>query len=245
MSNSKCNSAQRKGRPSTKPKAFVPPKPYPDFPLTPSSIGYWVKSIRGKIHRFGKWGYRKNGEMVRLPDDGWRDALDEYERTRDALYAGQKPKPKPEDRLSIKQLVNRFLFAKEQDMRSGELTARSWRDYDKTCGRVVRVLGLGTAVEDLEPDDFRRLRADITQGRGPSATANEMVRIRSLFKFGWQEGLLERPIRFGQAFKPPSRKAIRKARHANGSRMFEPEELRTLIDAANMQLRAMILIACN
>jgi len=34
-------------------------------PLTPHPAGYWCKSIRGKIHYFGRWGRRVNGKMER------------------------------------------------------------------------------------------------------------------------------------------------------------------------------------
>ena len=108
-----------------------------------------------------------------------------------------------------------------------------------------RVLGLETAVEDLEPDDFRRLRADITATRGPSSTANEIVRVKSLFKFAFEDGLIPKPVLYGQGFKIPSAKLIRKARNANGERMFEAAELRAIIKAAGPQLKAMILIAAN
>jgi len=89
-----------------------PAKPYPDFPLTPHPAGYWCKSIKGKVVYFGRWGRIRNGKMERLPDDGWREALEQYEEERDALYAGRTPRKKSSDDLTVKALCNSFLTAK-------------------------------------------------------------------------------------------------------------------------------------
>ena len=74
--------------------AAKPKKPYRDFPLTQHQVGYWCKSIRGKIRYFGRWGRIKNGEMVRLPDDGWREALNLFLEQKDDLFAGRTPREK-------------------------------------------------------------------------------------------------------------------------------------------------------
>ena len=66
-----------------------------------------------------------------------------------------------------------------------------------------------------------------------------------LFKWGYDNGLIDRPIRYGQSFKRPSRKVLRKARQAQGSRMFRPEEIRAILGAASVQLKAMILLGVN
>jgi integrase len=66
-----------------------------------------------------------------------------------------------------------------------------------------------------------------------------------IFKFGYDNGLIDKPIRYGQSFRKPSRKAIRQARNGNGKRMFEADELRTIIDAANQPLKSMILLGIN
>jgi integrase len=66
-----------------------------------------------------------------------------------------------------------------------------------------------------------------------------------VFKYAHDAGLIDRPVRFGPMFTKPSRKAMRKARHAKGPRMFEAQEIRTLLDAAGTQVKAMILLGVN
>jgi integrase len=52
-------------------------------------------------------------------------------------------------------------------------------------------------------------------------------------------------VRFGPMFKRPPKRVLRKARQANGSRMFEAAEIRATLEAASTQLRAMILLGAN
>ena len=74
-------------------KINKPPKPYPDFPLTPHNSGRWCKSIRGKVVYFSAWGRRKDGELVQFSNGGeWREALDMYQEQREDLYLGREPR---------------------------------------------------------------------------------------------------------------------------------------------------------
>lgn len=204
-------------------------KPYPDFPLFLHATGQWSKKIRGRMYYFGTDATA---------------ALDKYVNKRDDLQAGRTPGLHL-DGITLRELVNRFLTSKKAMQDAGELSPRTWSDYYYSCENLLDRLGKTRRVAELTGLDFERLRAAIAKQRGPVALGNEVQRIRTLFKYAWDEGLIEKPIRFGTSFRKPNRKAMRKARHAAGPKMIEAEDLRKLLDAAGIQMRAMILLGLN
>jgi integrase len=195
------------------------------------ATGRWCKKIRGKFHYFGKWD----------DPDG---ALQRYLDQKDDLYAGRVPRVKREG-LTVKDLVNRFLTFKRARVDTGELVQRSWADYHRACARVLAVFGKDRLVNDLDESVFGELRTALAKTLGPVALGNEIQRIRVVFKWGYDEALIEQPIRYGQSFKRPTRKVLRKIRQANGKRMFEAHEIRAMIDKAGIPLKAMILLGIN
>ena len=212
-----------------------PAKPYKEFPLFPHATKRWAKKIRGKLHYFGPW-------------DDPDAALAKYLEQKDDLHAGRKPRPKTEG-LTVKELANRFLNGKRDRLHTGEITERTFQDYFTTCSIIVDAFGKSRAVVDLDSDDFEKLRRSLAKTRGPVAIGNEVNRIRGVFKYGYEAGLIERPVRFGPNFKRPTRKTLRKHRQkkqaTNGKRMFPADELRKIIDAASQPMRAMILLGIN
>jgi integrase len=218
-------------------KAGRPAKPYPDFPLFPHATGRWAKKIHGRLFYYGKW----RG----VEGDGWQAALDAYQKYRDDDYAGRARREVGADGPRLHELVNRFLTAKERLRDSGEITARTFADYDVACGRAIRFFGRDRLVSDIKPDDFSAFRADIAKTRGPVALANDINRIRIMFKWSYDDGLLDRPIRYGQGFQKPSRKTLRKERDARGQRMFTASQIKKMLGKASVPLRAMILLGIN
>src|SRR5262249_44434927 len=55
----------------------------------------------------------------------------------------------------------------------------------------------------------------------------------------------DRPVRFGPGFRRPSKKTLRLHRARQGPKLFTPDEVRKLIDAAGQPLKAMLLLAVN
>src|SRR5207302_315908 len=103
-----------------------------------------------------------------------------------------------------------------------------------TADVIVAHFGKGRLAADAGPDDFAALRAKMAKWWGPVALGNAIQRVRSVFKFGSDNGMIDRPVIYGQRFKRPSNKTLRLNRAAKGPRMFEAAELRAMIAAAGM-----------
>ena len=208
-----------------------PKKPYDDCPLFAHATKRWAKKIRGKLHYFGPWQH-------------WRAALNKYQDQKDDLRAGRTPRVQG-DGLTVRDLLSRFLTSKKLRVDAGELATRTFSDYRMVCDRLSAAFGLTRLVEDLASDDFEKLRAQIAKTYGPVALGNEIQRIRSVFKYAFDAGLIDKPIRFGPHFRPPGRKTLRQARRVKGPRMFEAAQIHKMLALAGPQLKAMILLGVN
>jgi len=220
-----------------------PPKPYKEFPLSPHKGGAWCKKIKGKIHYFGRWGQRVNGKMERLPGDGWKEALEEYLSQVDDLRAGRRPRVTL-DQLTVKDLCNEFLTAKHLRLETGKLSRRSWDELDQTARRLVGWLGRRTSVDDLRPQDFAKIGAELAR-YSPNRQTNEIGRIKQIFKYASDNRLVEKPVIYGSEFKPPSKAEKRKYKSKGGKRLFTAVEIRQLLSAASPPIKAAILMGIN
>lgn len=220
--------------------------PYPDFPLTPHKSGYWMKKIRKKTHYFGRWGTMVNGEVVRLPGDGIVEAEKLWAEQRDDLYAGRTPR-KNDGSLTVKDLGDRFLTAKMRLVETHELSARTFAEYRQTAQMLADQFGKGRAVSDLVAEDFESLRAVIAKRCGPVRLGNEITRVKSVFKYAYDNGLIKEPIRYGSQFKKPGKAVMRKHRAAAGKKLFTAPELKLMLKTLtpDPQMRAVVLLGIN
>ena len=218
-------------------KTTKPAKPFAEFPLFPHASGRWCKKIRGKQVYFGPWSD---------PDS----ALAKYLAEKDALHAGRKP-AEVSAGVTIKFMCNQFLHAKKQLELSGELSARTWKDYEAACKLLAKHFGSSRLVEDVGPNDFAALRTKLAKKWGPVTLGNTIQRIRVIFKFAFDNGLTTKATNYGQGFKRPSKKTLRLEKAKHGPKLFARQEVRQILGcapwqpAADGQLRAMILLAIN
>jgi integrase len=200
------------------------------FPLWLHSTGQWGKKIKGRYYYFGT---------------DRQKALAEYVRVREDLEAGRKPRPADAEGRAVADVVNAFLTEKKNRVDAGELSARTWSDYYAACEAVVGGFGRTRAVSDLRPEDFARLRASVAGRLGPVSVLNFVTRVRVLFKFASDFGLIDVPIRYGSGFDRPAKKTLRLERARKGAKLIPAADLWELIGAADVQLRAMILLGLN
>ena len=147
--------------------------------------------------------------------------------------------------MTVADLCNHFLTAKRHLAKTGEISTRTFVDYYTVAQNVVAAFGKDRLVMELAADDFAALRRHVAKTRGPVGIGNEVQRVRTIFRYGHEAGLIDQPVRFGPTFKRPGRKVLRIERAKKGQRMLEAVELRRVIDKAGIPLKAMILLGLN
>ncbi len=193
-----------------------PERPYPDFPLTPHATGQWCKKIDGRIVYFGT---------------DWKAALRKYEALKDG----------PPN--SLKASIDKYVESRRLLQQSGEICYQHLKDIERTLASLSVFVG-PKALAGVASEDYGAWRAHLAKTNGPVALGNHIMRVRAFLNWCKREKLLSE-VPDCDALKKPSRKQLRLARAARGSKMFAPEEARLLLAFAGPQLRAMILLGLN
>ena len=207
-------------------------KPYKGFPLFRHASGQWAKKVRGKLHYFGTDALQARDRWLAHKDD---------------LLAGRTPaEAKADDCLSVERLCNLFMESREAKADTGEITRLTYDDYFETVKHLVAVFGRTADILQLTPADFRRLRVKLAKGVGLKTLDGRIRRTRAVFNHASKNGWIEKNLNmlWGTEFNPPSKTAIRKA--SDGvERMFTAAEIRSLLEHASPQVKAMILLGIN
>lgn len=206
-----------------------PAKPRPTYPLTWHPAGTWCKKIRGRVHYFGKDA---------------AEAEARYNREREFLEAGL-PVPETFDGLTVRGLCNHFMARKEAQRDSGEIGDRHYNELHDCCKRILDAFKSDRVAASLTPRDFERLRDALAKRFGAVRLGNEITKVRSVFNYGFEAGLLKTPVRFGPSFKGPSRSVLRRERASKPKRLFARDELLLMLMAAREPVECMLLLGVN
>lgn len=213
------------------------------FPLTPHRNQQWCKKVRGRVVFFGVLGDKEA-------------ALAEWLRCKDDLLAG-RPKPPRDgenDSSTLHVALNQFLDTKNAAVERGELSSGQFLHYRRVCGKMIETFGRQARLEDLKPADFARLRGALGKGCGLRTTKNRIIEARTVLKWCYESDIIDRPVKFGPAFKVPTAEALRREKAASGKvRHLEADQIRTLLDAGledirpglRSQWKAIILMGIN
>lgn len=208
-----------------------------DFPLSPHfPSGRWYKTRRRRTYYFG-------------PLDDPQGALAYYKREYERFIAGRDLlPPDASDEAAgpdVGLVVNSFLTAASLRLKAGEIKPSTFDRYKQVGADIIAGLGRHRQVADLKPADFAALRSRFADRFGPAELGKRIQLTRSAFKHAYESEILDRPTRFGPEFKKPPRRAVRKVRQSKAPRMFEADDLRKIIAAADVPLRAMVLLGAN
>ena len=195
------------------------------------ATGQWAKKIRGRLVYFGVWA-EPNA------------ALEKYLEQKDYLQAGVTPPPPGTKFITLADLCNQFLTSRKARVESGELRISTWEDYRRSCEMVIDAFGKLRPADAIGPTNFTELRAKITKRFGPVRTTREITQIRMVFNWGFQQELIPAP-RFGSDFRKPAKDVLRRHRQKSPPKMFEAEDVRSMLEIANVHTKAWILLGMN
>jgi len=226
-------------------KLMKPQKPYRSFCLTAHNNGQWCKKIRGKVHFFGVWADPQ-------------DALDRYHQVADDLHAGRQPQASTlsPNAVTVKDVCNHYLTHQLHKVESEEIGGRWLEDSRRVAKAFAQLVGSQRLVSDLRPEDFERCRFQLvkkglggSKGMGVHALNRAITVIRGMFKYAYENDLIDNSVKYGSGFGKPSASLKRKTRQAaeieNGKRLFGADEILAMLEQADAALRTMILLGIN
>lgn len=107
---------------------------------------------------------------------------------------------------------------------------------------MLGVLGKEIAAEACSPVHFQRVREDLAKRYNLNGQAKRIGHVRSMFELAYEDQVIDKRPNFGRSFKRPVAKALRKLRAVKGDQSFAPEEIHALVEEANVNLKAKILL---
>lgn len=236
------NTSLGKSRPSGKTTRSQPGKPkipkrlQNSFPLRPHVSGKFRKTIDGRDYYFGRVTDGKPADAA--------EALRQFNAIKSDLMAGHDPPATSKPGESLEWLCNHFM-----DDRSGRVTKRSLDEYHAAAKRMLACLGKTRNINKLGPLDFESLLASYPATWGQTRRDNEIGRVRTILNHAWNIRAIDAPLFLGERFKQSSKRDRRKQRAVRRrkglNKQFSAAEVAAMVDAAGVQLRAMILLGIN
>ncbi len=186
-------------------------------------------------HKFTKQYYvTRAGKRIYLGAD--RElALENYHRMNLGLACPEKPSRQIP--LTVKDLANRFLAAQQANWRNPETTLRSYKDW---IGRFLKDHPK-LKIQDFTVEMFATWKMSLRKRNYSSKSINHYLSaVRSMIIFAEETGLLEKsPLLKRVKNESPMQTSVRK------KPLYTPEQLSLLLEKADSQLKAMLLLGLN
>lgn len=208
-----------------------------DYPLSPhAGSNQFYKTHKGRRYYYGSMS--DPDAALALFNEEWPHIL------------ADEPIPDPEpidpDAETVATVIDRWLKRQHVRMNAHKIRPRTYEDYRQVTNFMRQHLGDATRIDDLRPLVWTDLRDAIdTLTKSPTVQSRYVTICRMPFKWAWEAEVVDTAIRFGPDFKVAPKKEVRKARNLVTRRTFSAAEVRQIIDAAPVYLRAMVLLGIN
>lgn len=194
------------------------------FPLTLHKTRQYCKKIKGKLYYFGT---------------DKKAALDRYLEQAAYLHAGKMPRPKSTGHtLSIKALCNLYLDHQESRSIIGEIKLRHLYDQTSLLRDFVRFVSPNRAVSDISTVELQNYRKKLIKaGKSPNTVNNRIATVKAMYNWAVDNEIIE---------DSPRLRAVKKVTPQKPEKpTFTAQQIKTLLEAANSQMKAMIWLGLN
>ncbi len=210
-----------------------PKKPSKNFPLFAHSRGYWCKKFKGKQYNFGPW-------------DDPQGALKAWKEFEAKHVLGMQPKTSSESGgATVVDMVAGFLDSKQSKVDRGDLSPRTLNQYVIAGRWLVDGIGRHRLIETIGPTDFTRLRNSFPAKWGTVFCDARIMHVRTMFKWAYDNDAIDRPVKYGSDWSKTPKKKVRLEQAKKESKEFTRKETLALLEAAQPQIKAMILLGLN
>ena len=193
-----------------------------DFPLWIAGNGCWAKKVGGVTKYFGK-----------MSDP--QAAFDKYEE----FLQGDVT-----DSHRVKDLLNGFLDHRQRLLDRGAITSRTYGAYQVITDLISTSLGKNTPLESLTGKQFEKLSNDLAKSnkrRGATGVSGTTLKFRltvacmTLKRASRLKNAAGIPyaLDYSEELKKPSALSLRRERNARPPRLFKPDQVRAIIEAAD------------
>ena len=194
------------------------------FPLTLHPTGQFCKKIKSKLYYFGS---------------DRKIALQRYLEQSSYLHSGKATQTiSAISNLSLKTLCNLYLDHQESRVTIGEIKWRQVNDQTILLRDFVKYMGSNRCISDISAVDLQNYRTKLIRaGKAPNTINNRIAAIKAVYHWAIDNQIVE---------TVPNLKAIKKITSQRNERpTFTFEQIQRLLDYADTQMKAMILLGLN
>jgi integrase len=200
-----------------------------------AASGRWCKFFKGKRYYLC---YQKD-------DPDGTQSYDLYVLKKHEAETGAKIQGLSDNSIKVADIADDWCQRMRDLVNSGERSQRTLDEYIATGKFVIDHFGKARNADSLSPVDFGKLRSKLAERYGINGLNKRIVQVRTMFKFAFDEGLIDKPVQYGQSFDQPDAKALRKHRRKGGAKDFTADEIRSMLKESNGTQRAMVLLGVN
>lgn len=202
-------------------------------PLYAHPSGQWCKTFKGEKLYFGTW-------------DDPKGALQEWKAYEAQHVLGMAPESNPSvGEMTVRNALVQFLDAKKLMVERGDMGQPTLKQYQRLAIWLAEGIGPHRLVETLTPNDFTKLRNSFPSSWSIRYRDNRIMDTRTLFKWVYDNALIDRPVRYGSDWSKTPKRKKRLEERDKPSKEFTRQETLDMLKAASPTMRAMILLGIN